>query len=248
MKYKNYIFDLYGTLIDIHTDEKNPKLWEFMSEYLDDNFDRKIEASKLKEEYAKLCKAEEKELARKNGSKYPEIKIEWVWEKLIGKNISDTDMRKLCNTFREQSRDKLVRYEGVAEALSAIKEAGCKIYLLSNAQRLFTEKELEDTDINKYFDDIFISSDKGIKKPDGNFLQELIDKHHLNKEECVMVGNEVLADVGVATAVGIDAIYLNSYKYPEWDLKRDFSRCKANMEKVKVVLDPMPKAYSILYL
>ena len=24
MKYKNYVFDLYGTLVDIHTDEEAP--------------------------------------------------------------------------------------------------------------------------------------------------------------------------------------------------------------------------------
>ena len=26
--YQNYIFDLYGTLADIHTDEEQPLLWE----------------------------------------------------------------------------------------------------------------------------------------------------------------------------------------------------------------------------
>ena len=235
MKYKNYIFDLYGTLIDIHTDQKKPELWEYMSGYFKDNFDVEINSKKLKQEYEKFCKSEEKKLAKENGSKYPEIKIEWVFEKLIGKQISDTEMRNLCNNFREVSREKLERYEGVTETLSAIKEAGGKIYLLSNAQRLFTEQEMEITDITKYFDDIFISSDKGIKKPDGSFLQELIDKYSLNKEECVMIGNEVLADVGVAIAVGIDVIYLNTYNHPNWDLKRDFARCDADMNKVRIV-------------
>ncbi|MFR2512747.1 MAG: hypothetical protein ACLS9K_13090, partial [Lachnospira eligens] len=26
--YKNYVFDLYGTLVDIHTDEEQELLWE----------------------------------------------------------------------------------------------------------------------------------------------------------------------------------------------------------------------------
>ena len=29
--YQNYIFDLYGTLVDIHTNEKKAYLWEKMS-------------------------------------------------------------------------------------------------------------------------------------------------------------------------------------------------------------------------
>ena len=28
MEYKNYIFDLYGTLVDIHTDESRPEFWQ----------------------------------------------------------------------------------------------------------------------------------------------------------------------------------------------------------------------------
>ena len=31
--YQNYIFDLYGTLADIHTDENAPRLWDAMRAY-----------------------------------------------------------------------------------------------------------------------------------------------------------------------------------------------------------------------
>ena len=33
-EYKNYVFDLYGTLVDIHTDEENGALWDRFSLYL----------------------------------------------------------------------------------------------------------------------------------------------------------------------------------------------------------------------
>lgn len=32
--YENYIFDLYGTLVDIHTDESKPSLWKNMAQYI----------------------------------------------------------------------------------------------------------------------------------------------------------------------------------------------------------------------
>ena len=236
-KYKNYIFDLYGTLIDIHTDEEQPKLWEFMADYLAKNFKCTYEPRKLRNDYLSICRDEEEKLAAANGSKFPEIKIEWVWERLIGKSCSDADMRILCNTFREASRDKLVRYEGVSEVLTSIKESGGKIFLLSNAQRLFTEKELEDTELTRFFDDIFISSDMGIKKPDAEFLLALLDKHSLKKEESVMVGNEVLADVGVATAAGIDAIYLNTYNHTQEEIQRDLRKCGADTSNVAIIED-----------
>ena len=146
-------------------------------------------------------------------------------------------MRRLCNAFRDESRDKLERYEGVTETLAAIRKSGGRVFLLSNAQRLFTEKELETTGLTQYFDDIFISSDLEIKKPDKNFLLALIDKHGLKKEECVMVGNEVLADVGVASVAGIDAIYLNTYNHTDEEIKRDLKLCCADADRVTIVDD-----------
>lgn len=32
--YQNYLFDLYGTLVDIHTDESKPSLWEQLTLFL----------------------------------------------------------------------------------------------------------------------------------------------------------------------------------------------------------------------
>ena len=236
MKYKNYIFDLYGTLIDIHTDEEQQELWQFMTDYLKENFGTVTTPEKLREDYLRICDDETVKLAAKNGSKNPEIKIEHVWQRLVGKPVSDSDMRKLCNIFRETSRDKLERYEGVAELLSNIKKDGGKVFLLSNAQRLFTEKELETAELVDYFDDIFISSDLGIKKPDGDFLNQLIAKHSLKKEECVMVGNEVMADCGVAAAAGIDVYYINSYNHPDSEIQRDLKLCGASDSNINVIL------------
>ena len=204
MKYMNFIFDLYGTLIDIHTDEEEPGLWKFMSGYLLKNFDTKIDPKELRRRYIQECALKEKELQNKNGSSFPKIKIEWVWAELIGKSVTDRKMKELCVAFRERSRDRLEVYEDVPDVLSDIKNCGGRIFLLSNAQRLFTEKELDDTGLTPYFDDIFISSDMGIKKPDGKFLEALIEKHVLKKKECIMIGNEKASDGGAAIAAGID--------------------------------------------
>ncbi len=92
MKYKNYIFDLYGTLIDIHTDEENPELWEFMSGYLCNTFNAVISGSDLRREYLRLCAYYEKKLSEENKSKYPEIRIEWVWEGIVGRKCTEDEM------------------------------------------------------------------------------------------------------------------------------------------------------------
>ena len=134
-------------------------------------------------------------------------------------------MRALCVAFREKSRKKLVCYKNVHKVLSEIKSAGSHIYLLSNAQRLFTEKELDDTGLTEYFYDIFISSDMGIKKPDAAFINSLMKKYGLIKSETVMVGNEITADIGSAIAAGVDGIYLNTYCHTPAELDADLADC-----------------------
>ncbi|WP_022773731.1 HAD family hydrolase [Butyrivibrio sp. AE2015] len=209
-KYKNYIFDLYGTLVDIHTDEEQQELWEKMARKLSEEYGADYTGADLREKYLLACKEETEALIEKTHAEYPEIKIENVWAKLIGKeNVVDPgSLEPLCIFFREASRDKLCKYPYTDRLLTDLKTAGEKIFLLSNAQLFFTRKELEDVDIAKYFDDIFISSDKGIKKPQKEFMEKLLKKHGLNPAECVMIGNEVFSDGGVAKANGVDYIFV----------------------------------------
>lgn len=55
--YKNCVFDLYGTLIDINTDEWSIELWEKMAVYY--GYKGAIyTAEELNEEYGKLVEAE----------------------------------------------------------------------------------------------------------------------------------------------------------------------------------------------
>ncbi len=221
LDFDNYIFDLYGTLVDIHTDEENLQLWEKMASYLEDNFETQYTAKELKADYARICKEEEDKLKELNHALFPEIKIEKVWLRLINKEenvLSDEDddkIKKLCIFFRETSRDKFQVYDGVFELFAELRKQGKKIFLLSNAQRSFTEKELKDTGLYDKFDDIFISSDKGIKKPQKEFLEKLMEENELSPQKSVMVGNDIYSDVGVAFKNSIHSIFLNTYNYSE---------------------------------
>ncbi len=239
IKYKNYIFDLYGTLVDIHTDEEKPILWKKMAGYLKDHFDVEYTPNELRKAYLKTCSEEVVSLKKRIKVSEPEIRITWVWARLIldKRHIqtSETDLDKelfdvlrtrddvpdqnneetvpsqlldLCIFFRENSRDKLVKFKDVDRTLSTLREAGRGVYLLSNAQRAFTMKELEEMGLLEYFDDIFISSDKLVKKPDTRFMEMLLDKHALDKKACVMIGNEPGSDVKVADNCGVDSILI----------------------------------------
>ena len=59
--------------------------------------------------------------------------------------------------FRALSTEYVRLYANGRELLTALKEAGRGVYLLSNAQRIFTEYELKYLGIYDLFDGILIS-------------------------------------------------------------------------------------------
>ena len=289
MTFDNYIFDLYGTLIDIHTDESIPGLWQDMAAYLEYHFGAGYAAKELRQRYLEVCKEEEKALrnwlakTRKMPTDHPEIRISWVWSRLIGEKLRmpqgptvtdpsvDTEkiletmdsykhrkydeeeyitpeIQAVCNYFRETSRDKLIRYDGVDTVFRKLKDQGKKIFLLSNAQRAFTAKELMECGLDSCFDGIFISSDLLMKKPEPKFMDLLVDKYELDKSKCVMIGNEISCDVGVAAGSGIRSIFLNTSDVSDSRIKQDINRLDIRDEELFPIVIRDGKIEKILSL
>ena len=207
--YKNYIFDLYGTLIDIRTDEWSDEIWDEYAAYLTG-----IGIPYTGSEVHKMYDNAVAELVGKP-SPYdvPEIDIIPVFDKICRRHRPDISAEEVWDAtvqFRITTTKMLKLYKNSRKVLDGLRAAGKKVYLLSNAQRAFTWQELEKTGIVECFDDIMISSDAGCKKPDAAFYRMLMDKHGLDVKECVMIGNDSTSDIAGAGAVGMDAFYVRT--------------------------------------
>lgn len=210
MKYENYIFDLYGTLVDIHTDEDDEKLWEALADFYDKH-GAKYSAAEIQADYranvAALLEVSE------------EIQVEDVFRELFAaKNVTadDTLVLETCRFFRDTSTKYIKLYPWSLPILEKLKAEGKGIYLLSNAQRSFTEHELDILGLTKYFDVIMISSDCGIKKPNLMFFKMLMKRCGLRGKECLFVGNDEICDIFGAKKVGMDTFYIHSNCSPEY--------------------------------
>ena len=211
MKYENIIFDLYGTLVDVWTDERSKKLWESLAWYFCLH-QAEYSWKELKKAYFNEAKLLERQLNEEIGG-YAEIDLMKVFEQLYQKKGQKAEVCILKETilmFRALSMKRLQLYEGVENLLKSLKEQNKKVFLLTNAQRVFTEREIEMLHLKKYFDDIVYSSDEKVKKPDVRFYNAILNKHHLNPEATVMVGNDGFCDVEGALNAGIHAIHVHS--------------------------------------
>lgn len=224
--FKNYMFDLYGTLADTHTEEGDPKLWESTAAYYTDH-GAAYEGEELQKAYINLV---EKEKAVINAAhpeyKYIDIKIEKVFAQLYrdkGLECEDKDAMVLDTAlyFRRSSREYIKLYDGIAQLLDDLKKRGANVYLLTNAQRSFTWDELGILGIRDKFDGIVISSDEECCKPDPHFYRALLDRYGLNPKDTIMVGNDPTADIKGAKGVGLSTLYIHTNLSPELDENAD---------------------------
>lgn len=220
--YKNYVFDLYGTLVDIRTDEEKRSLWEKMSLFLG-YYGAVYTPEEMQKTYHNLVQAEEATMVQDMPpadahEAHPEIPIENVFQQLYRIKGTEPSMELVCHTgqmFRVLSTHHVKLYAGAEELLSSLKKAGKKVYLLSNAQRIFTEYELFYLKIHDCFDGILISSSCGVKKPDERFFRILLERYQIKPEESLMIGNDLTTDIKGAKQAGMDAYYIHSAISPK---------------------------------
>lgn len=240
--YKTCIFDLYGTLVDIRTDETKAAVWEKLTWFYA-YYGAGYTPSQLQLEYERLTKqfSVGKEGIRKDSYEaFPEIQIEKVFEALFtGQGVLPDEalVRHAGQFFRILSTEHLRLYEGTKEMLSALRENSRKIYLLSNAQKIFTVYEMNALQISSFFDGIFISSEQGCKKPDLSFFNKLIRTFQIQTETAVMVGNDGVCDIEGAKKAGLSTLYVHTEISPKEDPpKADYVLDHMDMKRITNIL------------
>lgn len=225
----NFIFDLYGTLIDIWTDESREELWRGLASLLGDGEDS---AEDVRAEYLSLCRE------AKQGENH-EINLLSVFEEmLISREKDKSQAQSIATEFRALSMVHIKTFHGVRTMLLELKKKG-RVYLVSNAQSCFTISELRSTGLLGLFDGIVISSDVGVKKPSHEIFRIAFYRFGITRANSIYVGNDMRDDVLGATSFGMPTLYIEtaqSGKYPDLDLPEPTYKAKTHREMKKILL------------
>ncbi len=213
----NFLFDLYGTLADIKTDEDKDSLWSGFATLLGEK-----DAEEVRGEYLTICK----KFSDARTHKFVEFDLLEVFEEMLERRGNDKEKAvALARSFRTLSREKLKLFPCVIEILKGLKERGAGVYLVSNAQACFTRAELDELGISQLFDGILISSEAGVKKPHKDIFEISTSRFALKLNECIYVGNDMHDDVLGAQGAGLKTVYIETEQsgtYPELNIKPDF--------------------------
>jgi putative hydrolase of the HAD superfamily len=91
------------------------------------------------------------------------------------------------------------------------------LHLISNGFKESSELKIGNTNIGSYFQNIIISEIVGVNKPDKAIFEHALNLASAEKNESLMIGDSLEADVYGALNFGMDAIYFNPFNAPKPD-------------------------------
>lgn len=228
------LFDIYGTLIDISTDEADMAAYSIISKWLEYK-GIYLSAEQVKwlyhEEFRKRLGADEARRAKvdvfkdiidefavrvdKRKEMYRDADVRDVFKKIILKFTSPPrqeleDMATdLSHLFRASTRKRIFIYPVTKRALGEMKKK-YRLGIVSNAQEAFTIPEMNLYGLMPYFETIVLSSQVGVKKPNSRIFMQALKTLNVDPGEVVFVGNDMTADIMGAGKLGMRTIFVQN--------------------------------------
>jgi putative hydrolase of the HAD superfamily len=81
------------------------------------------------------------------------------------------------------------------------------LHILSNGYLTIQEKKMRSAGIWHFFQAIICSDSTGFRKPDPEIFQHLLTQIGASAKDCLMLGDNYLADIGGASGAGMKAIH-----------------------------------------
>jgi len=150
--------------------------------------------------------------------------LKWsrFYKTLFQYNCDDIELaKKLGDIYVEKSPLKTVLYPNTSETLAKLKHK-YKQYVLTNGFKEVQHIKVKCCDLEKYFERVFTSEEVGKMKPSEIFFNYVLSELQVKPENCLMIGDDVKADIEGARNCKIDQVLFNPQK-----IKTD---CSPNFE------------------
>ena len=125
--------------------------------------------------------------------------------------ISDNDINEIANDYIEFLTDNNHLFDGAIEVLEYLKPK-YKLHIITNGFANVQEKKINNASLSVYFNTITNSELAGVKKPNSIIFDYAVNLAQASKENSIMIGDCLDADVNGALNAGLDAIFFNEKK------------------------------------
>jgi len=208
------VFDLFDTLVDLHMDRIKPL--EFRGTWLSgtapalhDAFSQEIAGVDF-EHFAEALHAVDSEFRRTRYAECLELPTEERFEALLdhlGRSAPGL-VDKLVDVHMGALREHVTHVDHHPGVLDAL-HSKARLALCSNFSHSGTAiRILEEASLRAHLDEIVISDVRGFRKPRSEIFHEVLDALGVSPEETLHVGDNIVADVSGAAAIGIRTVWL----------------------------------------
>ena len=197
---KNIIFDLDDTLLDFKRGEYEGLRDIFIAQGIKD-------LDKVFQTYNKI-----------NTQVWLQIENGHPAQPLLNTRFSDTlaqfgisaDGGQLEKTYRAKLNQNYHVIPGAIELLDSLKQQNYQFIVGTNGVAKTQYARLQGAGLMPYFDDVFISEEIGYNKPNPQFFTHILKHgHHITRNNTVMVGDRLSADIQGAVNAALPNIWFN---------------------------------------
>lgn len=131
----------------------------------------------------------------------------------IGYAISDEAIHQMAIDYIELLPENNFLFEGAIEILEYLHQK-YTLHIITNGFAAVQDKKVKNSNIELYFKTITNSERAGVKKPHPIIFEHALDLANAKKENSIMIGDCIEADVRGALNAGFEAIYFNPNRLP----------------------------------
>ncbi len=200
------LFDCYGTLIDVLTDEHDMMTYRCLSRWL------LYQGVRIAPERLRACYASRvREAADRTGERYPEVRVEEIFAGICAEHsVWEIDGERLgveaARAFRAAS---LRRLGVIGKSRRLLDLFGTeKKGVVSNGQRVFSEQEIRVLNLYDRLDFVVFSSDLGYQKPDPRIYTAALGRMELPARDVLFIGDDYENDVAMPRRLGMQALHV----------------------------------------
>jgi putative hydrolase of the HAD superfamily len=201
------IFDLYGTLVDIWTDESDLSVYATLCKFLN-YYGISFEPEELAARYQESAMAQLFE----HPGPYGEIDVFLVFEEIFAEGLGKSPERALvvwlARLFRSLTCRRLGLFSDTLTALEKL-EKSYNLGLVSDAQWVFSEPEIRFLGLERFFETVVLSSRYYVSKPAPQIYSHALKALHLDPSQALYVGNDPLRDVPGPQAIGMPVVLIH---------------------------------------
>ena len=213
MRYQHIFFDLDHTLWDFETNAKETlsELYELNGLYTRGVDDFDLFFQRYSYHNQRLW-----DRCTKGFIKQEELRWKRMWLALLDFKIGDEGLaRVLADQFLERLPFKKNLFPYTLEILQYLKDKGYQLHLVTNGFEVIQRHKLQSSNIKDFFVEVITSERSNSLKPNREIFDFALHTCCAEKNECIMIGDNLDADIQGAINAGMDTVFVNHLNIKE---------------------------------